>query len=68
MQHMIYRDDQFHTIKKWHLLQEEIRGEPIIKEGRKFARKEENLRRSFCKKKPQRRKIKQSLVDSVIVG
>ena len=67
VEHMIYRDDQFYTIKKLlHLPQEDrFADNPLVKEGGSWQKKEENLREKLLpKKKPQqRRKIKRSLVE-----
>jgi sugar/nucleoside kinase (ribokinase family) len=60
VQHMVYRDDRFLTIRKFLNLPQEnmFAGNPLVKEGRKFAQK------LLPKKKPQqRKKIKKSLVE-----
>ena len=67
VQHMIYRDDQFYTIKKLlHLPQENLFADnPFVKEGRKLAKEGREFAEKLLKKKKpqQRRKIKKSLVE-----
>lgn len=67
VQHMIYRDDQFYTIKKFLRLPQEDRfaDNPLVKEGRKLAKEgREFAEKLLPKRKPQqRRKIKKSLVE-----
>ncbi len=67
VQHMIYRGDQFHTIKKLLRLPQEDRfaDNPLVKEGRKLAKEgREFAEKLMLKKKPQqRKKIKKSLVE-----
>jgi sugar/nucleoside kinase (ribokinase family) len=67
VQHMVYRDDQFHTIKKFlHLPREEVlASNPLVKESRKIAKEgREFAEKHLLKKKPQhRKKIKKSLVE-----
>jgi len=66
VQHMVYRDDQFHTIKRFLRLprEDKFTDNPLVKEGRKLAKEgREFANKLLVKKKPQqRRKIKKSLV------
>jgi hypothetical protein len=59
IERMIYRGDQFHTIRKFlHIPQDNlIANNAFVKESQKFAAK------ILPKKKVERRKIKRSLVD-----
>ncbi len=67
VEHMVYRHDQFYTIKKFlRLPQEDLFADnPLVKEGRKLAREgREFAEKLLLKKRPQqRRKIKKSLVE-----
>jgi sugar/nucleoside kinase (ribokinase family) len=67
VQHMLYRNDQFFTIKKLLRLPREdmFADNPLVKEGRKLAKEgREFAEKLLPKKKPQqRRKIKRSLVE-----
>lgn len=59
VEHMVYRGDQFHTIRKFLNLPQDhpMANNVLVKEGRKLAKK------ILPKKKIERRKIKRSLVD-----
>jgi hypothetical protein len=67
VQHMIYRGDQFYTIKKFLRLPQKdmFADNPLVKEGRKLAKEgREFAEKLLLKKKPQqRKKIKKSLVE-----
>jgi sugar/nucleoside kinase (ribokinase family) len=67
VQHMVYRGDQFYTIKKLLRLPQEdmFADNPFVKEGRKLAKEgREFAEKLLPKKRPQqRRKIKRSLVE-----
>jgi sugar/nucleoside kinase (ribokinase family) len=67
VQHMVYRDDQFYTIKRFlRLPQEDLFADnPLVKEGRKLAKEGRDFAEKLLsnKKPQQRRKIKKSLVE-----